>query len=333
MRRLCVGPPGRQGPADPGSDRTRHRAGPPTYRGAWTQDEPAGRIPARPPGAGRPGGRRAACRRGAPACRAAPRGGGDARRASAPTTTCGWSRAATATRRRRCSRRWPGCSGWTRRRREYLLSLSRRVAAGGRGAAGAGAGRHPAAARRARPAGVRARTASSTCWPRTGWRPRCRRRSGRGKTGCARCSRPGRAGAVPGLGGRRWQAWWRRSAPTRRRRDDPRCGAGRRAVAGQRAVPPAVGASRRRRGGRAGRLRHPEVGDLELRREKLSIGGTDGQLLVIYHAEPGRRPRARWRCSARSPPAPGTTPRTVSDPVTRPGSTRRSELNWVGMCS
>jgi hypothetical protein len=29
------------------------------------------------------------------------------------------------------------------------------------------------------------------------------------------------------------------------------------------------------------------VGALELRREKLSIGDSGGQLLVIYHAEPG----------------------------------------------
>jgi transcriptional regulator with XRE-family HTH domain len=35
------------------------------------------------------------------------------------------------------------------------------------------------------------------------------------------------------------------------------------------------------------RLRHPGVGDLELRREKLTIGEADGQLLVLYHAEPG----------------------------------------------
>ncbi|HEX9065234.1 MAG TPA: helix-turn-helix domain-containing protein [Streptosporangiaceae bacterium] len=35
------------------------------------------------------------------------------------------------------------------------------------------------------------------------------------------------------------------------------------------------------------RLRHPEVGLLDLRREKLPIGGSGGQLLVIYHAEPG----------------------------------------------
>jgi transcriptional regulator with XRE-family HTH domain len=39
--------------------------------------------------------------------------------------------------------------------------------------------------------------------------------------------------------------------------------------------------------GAPARMHHPQVGTLELRREKLPIGGSDGQLLVIYHAEPG----------------------------------------------
>ncbi|WEO77411.1 helix-turn-helix transcriptional regulator [Cryobacterium sp. SO2] len=34
-------------------------------------------------------------------------------------------------------------------------------------------------------------------------------------------------------------------------------------------------------------MNHPEVGELELFREKLAITGTAGQLLVIYHAQPG----------------------------------------------
>ncbi len=34
-------------------------------------------------------------------------------------------------------------------------------------------------------------------------------------------------------------------------------------------------------------LDHPQVGPLELRREKLPIGDTHGQLLAVYHAEPG----------------------------------------------
>lgn len=33
------------------------------------------------------------------------------------------------------------------------------------------------------------------------------------------------------------------------------------------------------------RMSHPQVGELLLRREKLAVGGTDGQLLVVYHAE------------------------------------------------
>ena len=39
--------------------------------------------------------------------------------------------------------------------------------------------------------------------------------------------------------------------------------------------------------GATSRLRHPQVGDLELRREKLPLADTDGQILVVYHAEPG----------------------------------------------
>jgi transcriptional regulator with XRE-family HTH domain len=39
--------------------------------------------------------------------------------------------------------------------------------------------------------------------------------------------------------------------------------------------------------GAAVRMRHPDVGPLDLRREKLPIGDSGGQLLVIYHAEPG----------------------------------------------
>lgn len=39
--------------------------------------------------------------------------------------------------------------------------------------------------------------------------------------------------------------------------------------------------------GAQARIRHPQAGMLKLRREKLPIGDTGGQLLVIYHAEPG----------------------------------------------
>ena len=40
-------------------------------------------------------------------------------------------------------------------------------------------------------------------------------------------------------------------------------------------------------GGGPLRMRHPHVGMLELRREKLTIGDSGGQILVVYHAEPG----------------------------------------------
>jgi transcriptional regulator with XRE-family HTH domain len=35
------------------------------------------------------------------------------------------------------------------------------------------------------------------------------------------------------------------------------------------------------------RFDHPQVGDLTLRCEKLAVSGTDGQLLVVHHPEPG----------------------------------------------
>ncbi len=41
------------------------------------------------------------------------------------------------------------------------------------------------------------------------------------------------------------------------------------------------------REGRPARMHHPQVGDLTVSREKLAIGGAEGQLLVVYHAQPG----------------------------------------------
>jgi transcriptional regulator with XRE-family HTH domain len=41
------------------------------------------------------------------------------------------------------------------------------------------------------------------------------------------------------------------------------------------------------REGAPARMQHPQVGELLLRREKLEISGSQGQLLVMYHAEPG----------------------------------------------
>ncbi|GAB2998305.1 helix-turn-helix transcriptional regulator [Amycolatopsis acidiphila] len=45
----------------------------------------------------------------------------------------------------------------------------------------------------------------------------------------------------------------------------------------------------RPRTSRVSRLSHPQVGDLDLAADKLTINGTDGLILVVFHAEPGSR--------------------------------------------
>lgn len=60
-------------------------------------------------------------------------------------------------------------------------------------------------------------------------------------------------------------------------------------------------------------LSHPQVGELQLNREKLDIGGTAGQMLVIYHpdAGTGNADKLALLASATLPPA---VPRdTVAD--------------------
>lgn len=54
---------------------------------------------------------------------------------------------------------------------------------------------------------------------------------------------------------------------------------------------------RTREGGQM-RLDHPELGELRLHREKLAISGTAGQMLVIYHAEPGSADAEKLRILA-----------------------------------
>jgi transcriptional regulator with XRE-family HTH domain len=55
-------------------------------------------------------------------------------------------------------------------------------------------------------------------------------------------------------------------------------------------------------------LHHPQVGELTLGREKLVIGGAEGQMLVIYHAEPGTSSAEKLAllASLATPPAVGT---------------------------
>lgn len=43
----------------------------------------------------------------------------------------------------------------------------------------------------------------------------------------------------------------------------------------------------RTRAGGPTRLNHPQLGDLSLQGEKLAIGGSEGQVLVVFHAAPG----------------------------------------------
>lgn len=45
----------------------------------------------------------------------------------------------------------------------------------------------------------------------------------------------------------------------------------------------------RPRHGRVSHLTHPQVGELDLRSTKLSVDGTDGLNMVVFHAEPGSR--------------------------------------------
>ena len=57
---------------------------------------------------------------------------------------------------------------------------------------------------------------------------------------------------------------------------------------------------------------HPQVGVLESSAGEAPIGDSGGQLLVMYHAEPGSDSAGRWRCWARWPARPCRTPATRS---------------------
>jgi hypothetical protein len=63
------------------------------------------------------------------------------------------------------------------------------------------------------------------------------------------------------------------------------------------------------------RLHHPQVGDLTLSREKLAINGTGGQMLVIYHAQPGTGSAEKMAllASLASPPATAARDAEVED--------------------
>ena len=76
------------------------------------------------------------------------------------------------------------------------------------------------------------------------------------------------------------------------------------------------------RAGMPERLHHPQVGDLTLNREKLAVGGAEGQLLVIYHAEPGTSSADKLSLLASlaspAPAAPAAARDGTSDAAARP---------------
>ncbi|GAA4668432.1 helix-turn-helix domain-containing protein [Frondihabitans cladoniiphilus] len=82
------------------------------------------------------------------------------------------------------------------------------------------------------------------------------------------------------------------------------------------------------RQGASTRLRHPEVGDLTLEREKLEIAGSDGLLLVIYHAERGSESEGLLRLleSLHAPASPTSAAgSTMSEGFSSPGRARPDE--------
>jgi transcriptional regulator with XRE-family HTH domain len=70
------------------------------------------------------------------------------------------------------------------------------------------------------------------------------------------------------------------------------------------------------------RIDHPQVGELTFSREKLAINGTDGQLLVIYHAQPGTSSAEKLTLLA-ALATPGSHPRSLS-----PSAPRRAPGRW-----
>jgi transcriptional regulator with XRE-family HTH domain len=70
----------------------------------------------------------------------------------------------------------------------------------------------------------------------------------------------------------------------------------------------------------ASRLLHPQLGELTLMREKLAIGSTNGQLLVIWHAEPHSASAEKLSLLASLASSPGAGP-----PAAPENSARRTD--------
>jgi transcriptional regulator with XRE-family HTH domain len=84
-------------------------------------------------------------------------------------------------------------------------------------------------------------------------------------------------------------------------------------------------------------MHHPQVGELELHYENLQIAGTDGQTLIIYHADPGSRTAQALALLATltADRSQGSAPtekarisaRTESEPQHRPEGTAQPQRN------
>ena len=68
-------------------------------------------------------------------------------------------------------------------------------------------------------------------------------------------------------------------------------------------------------------MRHPEAGELSLRREKLPLGESGGQLLVIYYAEPGSASARALSLLAPGPVLGNTGTQSTLPPNTLPPNT------------
>ena len=68
-------------------------------------------------------------------------------------------------------------------------------------------------------------------------------------------------------------------------------------------------------------MNHPEVGPLALWREKLPVGDSGGQVLVIYHAEPGSDSARALEGLVSAAPATAATAPAVTAPARRATAT------------
>jgi hypothetical protein len=79
-------------------------------------------------------------------------------------------------------------------------------------------------------------------------------------------------------------------------------------------------------------MHHPEVGELELHREKLIVAGTQDQVLVIYHAGPATPSAQALACSPPSRPAPASLPLTARPSPARCSSAPRPREGATALC-